>query len=240
MRATMRIQKRTWILLLMIAGLILTAWASILLLVTPSQTAAGGGWIISVTTTILHYGLPALGLAVFLGKLGVPLPSFAMLLAAGALARQGVLDMRLIPVVAFIAAVLGDSSMFAVGYFARGWLEQRFSSAGVWRSALDMFGKRSALIILLTRFWFTPLALPVNLLAGGSTQYHRFFLYDVLGNLVWVPGYILAGYYFANAWQYSALIAFRLILLSLGLLTQAVALFLALMQSTMRRKAAHR
>lgn len=221
-------QKRFWFILLLAAGTVLTVWFTVMLLRLPSgsaaQTSTAADFFIA---TMLEYGPVFLGLGVFIGALGVPLPALALMIASGAFARQGLLDIRITPVVALLGLILGDSSAFAVGHFARHWLEQRFGASGAWRAALDTFGLRTGILTFLTRFWFTPLRLPFSLLAGVRTPYHRFLPYDVLGNFLWVMGFLLAGYYFPARWQQIASLAYQIIGLSLGLLALLGALLIA-------------
>jgi membrane protein DedA with SNARE-associated domain len=56
--------------------------------------------------------------------------------------------------------------------------------------------------VYLTRFLITALAVPTNLIAGGSgIQFRRFLLYDSLGELTWVILYGGLGYLFGSQWE---------------------------------------
>jgi membrane-associated protein len=84
-------------------------------------------------TGMLTYGPLALGLALLLGAVGIPLPGTLFVLAAGAFVRQGVLDLFTASGLGLLGAVLGDSASYAIGYFAKGWVERRFGQSAAWQ-----------------------------------------------------------------------------------------------------------
>ncbi|MGZ9167070.1 MAG: DedA family protein, partial [Anaerolineales bacterium] len=69
-------------------------------------------------------------------------------------------------------------------------------------SARDTFDSRAGMAIYLTRFLITPLAVPTNLIAGGSgIRFSRFMTYDTLGEMTWVVLYGGLGYWFGTQWE---------------------------------------
>lgn len=153
-------------------------------------------------TGMLTYGPLALGLALLVGALGIPVPGTLFVLAAGAFVRQGVLDLFTASSLGLLGAVLGDSASYAIGYFAKGWVERRFGQSAAWQKARDTFERRGGLAIYLTRFLLTPLALPTNLIAGGSGySFGRFLAYDVAGEFTWIVLYGGLGYAFGSQWE---------------------------------------
>ena len=55
---------------------------------------------------------------------------------------------------------------------------------------------------MLNYFANTPLAVPVNLIAGGSGySFRRFFLYDVAGEVTWLALFAGLGYLFGSQWE---------------------------------------
>lgn len=153
-------------------------------------------------TGMLTYGPLALGLALLLGALGIPVPGTLFVLAAGAFVRQGILDLFTASGFGLLGAVVGDSASYAIGYFAKGWVERRFGQSAAWQKARNTFERRGGLAIYLTRFLLTPLALPTNLIAGGSGySFGRFLAYDVAGELTWIVLYGGLGYAFGSQWE---------------------------------------
>jgi membrane protein DedA with SNARE-associated domain len=153
-------------------------------------------------TGIITYGPPALGLALLLGALGVPVPGTLFVLAAGAFVRQGVIDWATASGFGLLGAILGDSAGYAVGRFAKGWVQRRFGQTSAWQKSQETFARRGGLAIYLTRFLLTPLAVPTNLIAGGSGySFGRFLTYDVAGEATWIILYGGLGYAFGSQWE---------------------------------------
>lgn len=156
----------------------------------------------ALLTALINHGHWLLGSVLFLAALGVPLPASVLLLAAGAFSRQGVLDPIAAAVTGAVAAVCGDLASYALGRALGTRLPARWREGDAWRGAAGMFGRWGAWAVLVTRFLLTPLALPVNLLAG-STSYPlaRFLLAVVVGEVVWVLLFGGLGYVFAQSWE---------------------------------------
>ena len=141
------------------------------------------------------YGPLSLGLAMLLGPLGVPVPTPLLVLATGALARQGLFLWTTALVVALLGSVLGNAAVYAIRHFAAGWAQHRFGASSAWQKACDRFKKSGGLAIYATHFLFTLLGMHVNLIAGGSGYpYWRFLVFDVAGTLSWLMLYGGLGY----------------------------------------------
>jgi membrane-associated protein len=153
-------------------------------------------------TLIINYGAPVFASLLFLGALGVPVGASVLVIAAGAFSQQGILDWPLTALLGWIGAILGDAVSFGIGYYAKDWLDTRFGKSPTWKSAEETFDQRAGLAIYLTRFLITALAVPTNLIAGGSgIQFRRFMIYDSLGELTWVLLYGGLGYIFGSQWE---------------------------------------
>lgn len=148
------------------------------------------------------YGAITLGIALLLGALGTPIPTSFMVIAAGAFARQGVINGQSAFLVGLGGAVIGDSLSYGLGRFAQGWVQRRLDRSSAWQNACRRFEQGGALTIYLTRFLFMPLAVPANLIAGGTGySYQRFLTYDLAGEITWLVLYGGIGYAFGNQWQ---------------------------------------
>ncbi|GAB1469807.1 DedA family protein [Chloroflexota bacterium] len=153
-------------------------------------------------TQVINYGAPLLGLTLFVGGLGIPLPCTVLVIAAGAFARQGFLPWGSVALISIISVIIGDSLSYSLGYYSSRYVLDRFSRKQSWMEAEKSFQKWGPLSIFFSRFLVTAISLPVNLLSG-TTRYpfRKFLLYDALGEVVWVFGYGGLGYLFGSQWE---------------------------------------
>ena len=129
------------------------------------------------------------------------LPGDSLLFVAGALAGAGILDIWILLAILILAAVLGDTLNYWIGYtFKMKILEWRYSL--VKKEHLDetheYFEKYGGFTIVIARFMpfirtFAPF------LAGiGKMRYRWFLGYNVLGGVAWVSAFLMAGFLFGN------------------------------------------
>lgn len=155
-----------------------------------------------VLSWITIYGAPMVAGALLLGALGVPIPGTLIVIASGAFVRQQFLDLYTTPLLGLAGVVTGDLLVYGVGRFARIWIEQRFGKAAAWQKAKDYFERRGGIAIYLTRWLLTPLAVPTNLIAGGSGYpFGKFLLFDFAGEFTWIALYGGLGYAFGSQWE---------------------------------------
>lgn len=154
---------------------------------------------------IATFGYAAVFLLVAIEGLGVPVPGETALLAAGAFAGAGKLDIRIVVAVAAVAAITGDSC----GY----WLGRRWG-----RTLLDRWGHRVGLtpnrVAYLDRFFHRYGSLAVffgryqavfrtyiGIFAGiAYMPFWRFFLVRFASCIVWAIIYGLVAYYLGQQW----------------------------------------
>jgi membrane-associated protein len=130
------------------------------------------------------------------------LPGDSLLFAAGALAAASGLDVHLLAVLLFIAAVLGDSVNYAIGRRSGMRLFRDPQSRIFRRDYLDrterFYAKHGPKTIVSARFipivrTFAPFV------AGVGTMPYRIFLFwNVAGAFLWVGSFIYAGYAFGD------------------------------------------
>jgi len=153
-------------------------------------------------TQIINHGSPLFALLLFLGALGVPVGASLLLIAAGAFSQQGILTWYTTALFGFLASVLGDAVSFGIGYYAKDWVNAHFGKSSTWNSARDTFDARAGMAVYLTRFLITALAIPTNLIAGGSgIRFRRFISYDAFGELTWIVLYGGLGFWFGSQWE---------------------------------------
>jgi membrane protein DedA with SNARE-associated domain len=152
---------------------------------------------------MMTYGPLALGLALLLGPLGLPIPTGLLVVAAGAFARMGTLAWSTALAVGLAAVILGDCASYALGRFAGGGVQRavRGRGAALWAKAQARFKRHGALAVYATRVLFTSLDVPTNLIAGGSRYaFGRFFALDVAGRVTWILLYGGLGYAVGSQW----------------------------------------
>lgn len=163
---------------------------------------------------LVHYGYAVLGLTVLAEQLGVPVPSAPVLLAAGAVAGAGTLDLRVCIGIAFIAAFAGDLVWFTLG--------GRYGSAVLallCRISLEpdscvqrtetVYVKYGPWTLLFSKF-IPGLSIVVTPLAGRfRLRAWRFVLFDGAGALLWTGTYMGVGWLFRSELERLADMLFR-------------------------------
>jgi membrane-associated protein len=153
-------------------------------------------------TQIINYGSPLFAVFLFLGALGLPIGASVLLIAAGAFSQQGILTWYSTALLGLLGAILGDAASFGIGYYAQDWIQARLGKSSTWKSARDAFDARAGMAIYLSRFLITALAVPTNLIAGGSgIRFRRFMTYDTLGEMTWILLYGGLGFWFGSQWE---------------------------------------
>lgn len=127
------------------------------------------------------------------------LPGDSLLFAAGAMAAVGGLDIHLLALALFAAAVAGDALNYHVG---RRWGRQvaaRWVRPERLATTEAFFQRHGGKAIVLARF--APLVRTfAPFVAGcGRMPYAAFARYNVLGAALWVGGFVYAGYLFGHA-----------------------------------------
>jgi membrane-associated protein len=134
------------------------------------------------------------------------LPGDSLLFATGALVALPVtgLSLPLMLGLLLVAAVLGDAVNYAVGrHLGHRLLKVAESGSRLVRRehierTREFYDRHGAKTIVIARFipiirTFAPFV------AGlGSMRYRTFAIYNVVGAVLWVVGFVLAGYFFGN------------------------------------------
>ena len=162
----------------------------------------------TILTFALQYSTYLMAVATFLTCLILPAPTSLVLLAAGAFAASGDLELIMIASAAFSGAVAGDQSGFAIGRWGQGWIDSIIEGQPKRRALVDSaygFTQRwGSPGIFFSRWLVSPLGPYVNFLSGAArVNWSVFTFWSILGQAVWVAIYVGLGYLFAA--QISAL-----------------------------------
>ncbi len=181
-------------------------------------------------TQVINYGAPLFGLILFLGALGIPIGASVVLIAAGAFVEQGILNGLPAASLGLIrrghrrcALVLGLDIMPRIGW-NHGLVNRQDGNR-----AQEAFASRAGMAVYFTRFLVTALAIPTNLIAGGSgIRFRRFITYDALGELTWIVLYGGLGYLFGSQWELVSNFVSNFGGLSLGLVLLGAGIWLGI------------
>jgi membrane-associated protein len=159
-------------------------------------------------TFIAHYGVWIYGLlfAIIFCETGLVvtpfLPGDSLLFAVGALAAQGLLQVEIVAPLLLCAAVLGNTTNYAIGsrigpkvfHFESGW----FFRKDYLMKAHTFYEKYGGRAVSLAQFMpivrtFAPFVAGV-----GSMTYRKFIAFNVLGAVLWIGLFVGGGYFFGT------------------------------------------
>lgn len=150
------------------------------------------------------YGIMFLIVFVETGVVIFPfLPGDSLLFASGALAAIGGLNLPLVLLTYFAAAVIGDSLNFEIGKrvgttIRPGSFLGRFITQQKIEKAQQFFTKHGGKTVLIARF-MPVIRTFIPFVAGASRMhYGYFFVYNVIGGALWTLVCVFAGYFFGN------------------------------------------
>jgi membrane-associated protein len=130
------------------------------------------------------------------------LPGDSLLFAIGALSAKGALDVYTVALLLTLAAILGDSTNYWIGYFVGPKVFRSENSRWFNRAYLErtsaFYEKYGAKTVIIARFMpiirtFAPFVAGI-----GRMYYPRFLFFSVIGSFLWIGLFITAGYQFGN------------------------------------------
>lgn len=155
-------------------------------------------WFIHSLGPLVYVGLFAVVFAESGLFFGFFLPGDSLLLTAGLFAYKGLLDIRILLPVLFVAAVLGDNVGYWFGRKAGPPLFRRekslFFRPKNLLAAKLFYERHGGKTIILARFMpFIRTFAPI--VAGAvNMNYRRFMIFNLVGALIWAVGLTLAGW----------------------------------------------
>lgn len=152
---------------------------------------------------ILTYGILTLVIFLETGIVATPfLPGDSLLFAAGAIASLGSMNIALLIPLLASAAILGDTVNYWIGRKAGPLVFSKekslFFNKDYLRRAYDFYEKHGAKTIIIARFipiirTFAPFVAGI-----GQMNYGKFISYNIVGGILWVAAFSLAGFFFGN------------------------------------------
>lgn len=179
------------------------------------------------------YGLWIVSATTYLSCLAVPVPASMVMLTAGAFVAAGDLPPVWTVALAWVGAVLGDQTGFAIGHRG-GRLLERMSrngkAAALIARARDLSDRHGGLGVFLSRWLLSPLGPYMNFATGAAgMNWARFTAWGAAGEAVWVAIYLGLGAVFAEqitavaelAADFSGMLAAGAVTVGLGLWLRA-------------------
>jgi membrane-associated protein len=163
-----------------------------------------------INSLVTHYGVwsYAILFAIIFCETGLVitpfLPGDSLLFVLGALAAtaDGPLDVKWVLLLLSSAAILGNIVNYQIGRMLAPKIFRneniRFLNKEHLKRTQEFFDKHGSKTIIFTRF-MPILRTCAPFLAGvGNMPYAKFSLYNIVGGLVWVFLFVLAGYFFGK------------------------------------------
>lgn len=157
-------------------------------------------YIQAVAPVVDQYGYLAVAGLLFLEDFGILVPGETVLIAAAFYAGLGQLNILLIILIGFAAAVAGDNVGFAIGEYGGRPLIERFGRyVLLTKERLDKaehyFNRHGGKIVAVARF-IDGLRQLNGIIAGISEmRWLKFITFNAIGAAVWVTFWSLVGYY---------------------------------------------
>ncbi|MGL5759046.1 DedA family protein [Plesiomonas sp.] len=163
---------------------------------------------VHLTMLVAQYGLWIYGILFLIifcetGLVVTPfLPGDSLLFVAGTLAATGQMDAHLLVVLLIIAAITGDALNYSIGRLFGERLFSNPHSRLFKRQHLErtqqFYARHGGKTIIFARFVPIVRTFAPFVAGMGRMHYRHFAVFNVIGGIVWVTGFVYAGYYFGN------------------------------------------
>lgn len=158
------------------------------------------GVLHTLEPTLDNYGYLAVAGFVVLEDFGVPVPGETILILGAVYAGTGRLNILLVGLIGFLAAVIGDNIGFAIGHFGGRRLVERFGRYILLTpERLDkttvFFDRHGGKVVAVARF--IEGLRQANGIIAGITGMHwaKFLAFNALGAALWVAVWTSVGYF---------------------------------------------
>jgi membrane protein DedA with SNARE-associated domain/rhodanese-related sulfurtransferase len=185
-----------------------------------------------VTQFLIRHGGSVLFAVVFAEQVGLPIPAVPVLLAAGALAGAGKMNLALAVVLGVAACLLGDLLWYYLGR-RRGaqvltvLCRIALEPDSCVRQTENFFLRHGTRSLVFAKF-IPGLSTVTPALAGlFKVSVQRFLLYNGLGAMLWTAAFVAPGYLFSDQLEWAAAQAARLGSSLVVLVAGTLALYIA-------------
>lgn len=157
------------------------------------------GFLNSLAPYLKHYGYLSVAVIVTIESFGPPLPGETIIIAASIYAGAGSLNIWLVALVAFAAAVIGDNIGYLIGRKGGHALVERYgkyigATPERYGKAEDFFKRHGSWIVIVARF-IEGLRQLNGIIAGTAEMpWRKFAAAQALGAAIWVGTWTAVGY----------------------------------------------
>ena len=194
-----------------IAALILTLLSFFFASVLPEAARSYQGLSLEQAVDFLiRHGYALLFGWVLLEQMGLPIPAIPLLIAAGALARAGKMNLTFAVTLAFVAVILADLFWYSLGRYRGGRILKLLCRISLEpdscvRRTENLFVRHGVHSLLVAKF-VPGLNTAAPSLAGiFRMPVRRFMIFDSLGGLFWVVTFTSLGLIFSDQLEQIAL-----------------------------------
>jgi len=130
------------------------------------------------------------------------LPGDSLLFALGALAAGGAFHLETLMILLTLASIAGDTTNYSIGNYLGPKVfhfeNSRFFNKEYLMKTHGFYEKHGGKTIILAKFLpifrtFAPFVAGI-----GSMTYPKFIMFNVIGGLIWINGFLLLGFFFGN------------------------------------------
>lgn len=130
------------------------------------------------------------------------LPGDSLLFITGSLAGIGLLNIKLLFLMMFIAAALGNITNYHIGYYFGPKILKNYQGKLIKKEYLiktkQYFNQFGMQVIVISRFMPVIRTIAPFLAGISKMNYKLFHLYNLIGALLWTALLLLGGYFFGN------------------------------------------
>jgi len=131
--------------------------------------------------------------------LGAIIEGETFMIAGGLAAQQGLLDVRILIVLAIIGTTIHDNFFFGIGQMLR---KKKFLKnikiQKKLKLSLYLCKKYGIWIVIFFRFIYGMRTIIPSVIGIIKFPFLRFFIFDIIGGIIWSSCFILSGYFFGK------------------------------------------
>jgi len=159
--------------------------------VTEAARSSEGLGLEQAADFLIRHGYAVLFGWVLIEQMGLPIPAAPLLIAAGALARAGKMNLMFAVTLAFIAVILADLFWYALGRYRGARILKLLCRISLEpdscvRRTENLFVRHGALSLLIAKFVPGLNTVAPSLAGIFRMRVRRFMVFDFLGGLFWV------------------------------------------------------